>query len=160
MSERERLVDLLRRVHDGDAWHGPSVMAALEGVDAAAARARPVAGAHSIWELALHIVAWRHEVEQRLAGKVPGLPAEGDWPPVPDVDEGWGGTAGLLEASHESIVSAVHALGDDAFDREVGDERQPGLGARVTNAVMLHGLVHHDAYHAGQITILKKGLGL
>ena len=156
MSERDRIVDLLRRVHDGDAWHGPSVMSALEGVDAALARARPIASAHSIWETALHIVAWRHEVERRLAGGTPALPAEGDWPPVPAEDAAWSEVAGKLQASHESAVAAIGAIGDAELERVVGDEREPGLGSGVTVAVMLHGLVHHDAYHAGQISLLKK----
>ena len=35
----------------------------------------------------------------------------------------------------------------------------PGLitpGQRITNAAMLHGLVQHTVYHAGQIALLKR----
>ena len=89
MSEVYRLLDLLQRTHDGDAWHGPSVVAVLDGVDAAAARARPIAAGHTIWETALHILAWRREVEQRIGGKAPTLPECGDWPPMPADDCGF-----------------------------------------------------------------------
>ena len=48
MTTIERLVDQLKRSAEGDAWHGPSVREALDGVTAADAFAHPIAGAHSI----------------------------------------------------------------------------------------------------------------
>src|SRR4051812_8994557 len=51
MKERERLLDMLDRMHDGDAWHGPSVMNIVRTLPAADAEARPLAGAHTIGEI-------------------------------------------------------------------------------------------------------------
>ena len=45
MRETERIAEQLRRAYDGDAWYGPSVRSALEGVDAGLATSRPVPGA-------------------------------------------------------------------------------------------------------------------
>jgi uncharacterized damage-inducible protein DinB len=156
MSERSRLVDLMRRVHDGDAWHGPSVMTSIDGVDAAAARRRPIAAGHTIWEIALHIVGWRQEVTARLSGKAPTLPEIGDWPSVPDDDRWWPEVGELLESSHRALVAAVEVLADADLERPVGDGREEAVGAGVSVAMMLHGVVHHDAYHAGQIGVLRK----
>ena len=78
MTERERVLDMLARVHSGDPWHGPSVMASLDGIDAARASAHPLAGTRSIWEIAQHVIAWRREVTARLRGKAPSTPAAGD----------------------------------------------------------------------------------
>jgi uncharacterized damage-inducible protein DinB len=156
VTEIERLIEVLRRVHDGDAWHGPSVKDALEGVDAATARARPIGQAHSIWEIALHIDAWRREVTARLQGKPPSLPQVGDWPAVPAADEAWDGIGADLDSSHAALVAAVRQLSPDQLEARVGDDREPGLGVGVTVAVMLHGIVQHDAYHAGQIALLKR----
>ena len=75
MTERERVLDMLARVHSGDPWHGPSVMASLDGIDAVRASAHPLAGTHSIWEIAQHVIAWRREVTARLRGKAPSTPA-------------------------------------------------------------------------------------
>jgi hypothetical protein len=58
MKETERIRDQLHRAFAGDAWHGPSVLEILENVTASQAATRPIAGAHSIWELVLHIKAW------------------------------------------------------------------------------------------------------
>ena len=76
MAEIDRLIDELRRDQQADPWHGPSARQVLEGVTAAAAAARPIPGAHSIWELALHIIAWRNEVARRVDGGEPAEPAE------------------------------------------------------------------------------------
>jgi len=68
MTEIERISDQFRRAFDGNAWHGPSVMALLEGVTAAQAAARPIPSAHSIWQLVSHIAAWERACLRRLNG--------------------------------------------------------------------------------------------
>jgi uncharacterized damage-inducible protein DinB len=156
VSEVDRIIDLLQRAHDGDAWHGPSVLAGLAGVNAVAARARPIAAGHTIWEIALHILAWRREVEQRLGGKAPTQPERGDWPLVPVDDGEWGRVVEDLHASHRSLVAAVTRLAEADLERPVGEGREAGLGTGVSVAVMLHGIVAHDVYHAGQIALLRR----
>ncbi len=54
-TERDRIVDQLKRAFEGNAWHGPSVEEVLEGVTAARAAAKPIAGVHTIWEIILHV---------------------------------------------------------------------------------------------------------
>ena len=78
------LRSVLRRSFDGHSWHGPSLADVLDGVDARAALAHPVAGAHSIWELTHHLMAWTREVTRRLEGQPAGMPREGDWPEILD----------------------------------------------------------------------------
>jgi hypothetical protein len=82
-SEPERLELQLRRSFEGGAWHGPSVLEALEGVTPEAAHAHPIAGAHSIWELVLHLGGTYGLVLRRLEGDGAPLTAAEDWPPVP-----------------------------------------------------------------------------
>ena len=156
MDERERLIDLMRRVHDGDAWHGPSVRDAIAGVDAPTARARPVGTAHSIWDIALHIDAWRREVCARLKGKRPSMPHPADWPAAPEDDAQWARIGETLDTSHHALVDAVRGMSPDSLDALVAGPREPGLGTGVTFYTMIHGVVHHDAYHAGQIALLTR----
>ncbi|HYV05863.1 MAG TPA: DinB family protein, partial [Blastocatellia bacterium] len=66
MSEIKRIRSQLRRAFEGEAWHGPSVMELLGDVTAEQAAAHPIAGAHSIWELALHIATWERYVRRRI----------------------------------------------------------------------------------------------
>jgi len=158
MTETERIVDELRRAQDRGAWHGPSAREGLEGITAAAAASHPIPGAHSIWELVLHLTAWRGEVMRRLQGAEPGLPPEGDWPPVGDTsDAAWADACRRLEDSHRQLGEAVARFAEEKLDQPVGRKPpDPALGNVGTYYVMLHGVAQHDAYHMGQVGILKK----
>lgn len=156
-SEPSRILDQLRRSHDGDPWHGSSVMQILDGVTAAQSAWQPPNGAHSIWELVLHMTAWRNEVAARVTGKPAGEPAEGDYPPVGDpTPRRWKAALDALEASHRRLVEVTRGLSDDQLFRTTNDSRDGALGSGATGYELLHGIVQHDAYHGGQIAILKR----
>src|SRR5512146_1101611 len=89
-TEVNRLEEQLRRSLEGEAWHGPSVLELLAGVSAAQAASHPVAGAHSIWELVLHITTDYDLVLRRLAGNGRELRAAEAWPACPEpTEENW-----------------------------------------------------------------------
>ncbi len=158
MSEIERIVDEFRRGHEQGAWHGPSVREGLAGVSASAAASHPIPGAHSIWELVLHITGWRGEVIRRLEGSEPGTPPEGDWPPVGDTSEAaWADALRRLDDSYRRLAGAVLSFAERRLDDKVGREPpDPSLGTVGSYYVMLHGIAQHDAYHMGQVAILRK----
>jgi uncharacterized damage-inducible protein DinB len=157
MTEIERIADELHRAHEADPWHGPSALQVLDGVSAATASARPIPGAHSIWELVLHLIAWRGEVARRLEGGDPAEPAEGDWPSVTETTEAaWARTLARLQESHERLAAAVRRLPETRLDEAVGRPRDAALGTGVTYYVTLHGVAQHDAYHLGQASLLKR----
>jgi uncharacterized damage-inducible protein DinB len=161
MTETARLIDQFDRAHHGDAWHGQPLTEILKGVSADQAAARPPNGAHSIWALVLHITAWRNEVAARGRGKASGDPAEGDWPEVGDPTPArWQDALTALDAAHENLVNAVRDMSDEQLSKPTIDPRYPPLGTGVSHYELFHGVVQHDAYHAGQIAILKKVLGL
>jgi hypothetical protein len=149
------LVDLLRHAWDGDPWHGPSLSAVLQRLDARTAARRPLADRHSPWELVLHLTAWTGEVERRLGGALAGEPAEGDWPAVGDTSQAaWRAALEALAAANRSIVDAVARQPDTRWAERVGDLRDPAAGTGVSYGVMIVGLATHHAYHAGQIALL------
>jgi len=158
MSEVDRIRDQFRRAFDGEAWHGPSVMALLNGVTAEEAAAHPIPGAHSIWELTQHIRAWEGACLRRLNGDTAQLPDQEDWEPVSDFGEAsWEKTKQNLRDTHERLLQAIATVGDSRLDQPIIDHPEiPFSSVYVT----LHGGVQHDLYHAGQIAILKKALGL
>jgi uncharacterized damage-inducible protein DinB len=157
MTEIPRIVDQLEREHEGDPWHGSPLRAILEGIDAARAAARPLPSAHSIWELVLHMTSWKNETARRLAGAVACMPVEGDWPDVGDpTDERWQAALARLESAHDGLIAAVKALPDTRLYEPTNDTRSAPLGTGVSYYVLLHGIVQHDVYHAGQISLLKK----
>lgn len=159
-AERARIVDELRRAWDGDPWHGDPVRRVLDGIRAEDAAARPLANAHGVWQIVLHMTAWTREVARRLRDRVAREPADGDWPEVPRGGAGeWAAAVDALARAHAELVEAVAAFPPEELDEVVGEERDRPLGAGVSYAVMLHGLAQHHAYHAGQIALLRKSFG-
>ncbi len=157
--ETDRIVDQLQRAYDGDAWYGPSVRAALEGVDARQAADRPEPTAHTICEIVLHMTAWTREVTRRLRVGIARDPEEGDWPAATAVgDDDWRAIVAALDAATEELARAISALDDGQLEDRIGDVRDRALGSGVSRYVTLHGLIQHHVYHAGQISLLKKAV--
>ena|SRR6187399_1985895 len=158
-NEADRLIDQLRRAHDGDPWHGSPVRAILDGVTHTQAAARPIPGAHSIWELVLHMAGWRNEVARRATGQPVAEPEGGDYPKVGEPTAArWDTALEVLDAAHRNLVEVARTIGDEQMLRPTIDPRNRPLGTGVTYYELLHGIVQHDAYHAGQIALLKKML--
>lgn len=159
MREAERLADLVARVVEGDPWHGSNVLAQLAGLSAIDAARHPVDGAHSIWELVLHMTGWCDEVRARLDGAPAGEPANGDWPVVHDVSPAaWAAATAALVASHRALAGAIRRAGDAVLETPVRDPRNPPTGTGLSHYLTLHGAVHHAVYHAGQIALLRRAL--
>lgn len=150
MKEIERIREQLERAFAGAAWHGPGVLEVLENVTASQAAAKPVVGAHSIWELVLHIKAWEDACRRRLSGDRAELSDEEDWPQVDETsDEAWQSTLTALRENHQKFSDAIASVDESRLD-------DPILEGMNTVYATLHGAVQHDLYHAGQIAILKK----
>ena len=150
MSETARISDQLHRAFHGRAWHGDSLFKILNGVTPAQAAAHPVANAHSIWELVLHIAAWDGVVHRRLAGETVTVTSKQNFPPVKVTSKiTWRQTLEHVGQVHDELVDAVVVFPDS----RLGD-RVPGKGHNIYH--MLHGAVQHELYHAGQIALLKK----
>jgi len=150
MKETERIADQLSRAFAGPAWHGSSLRELLADVDAKRAAARP-AGAHSVWEVVLHIAAWDAAMRRRLAGERAEIyQTDLDWPKVFDTSEtAWQQTLAQLTQAHDELRQAITELDEARLD-------EPILEGMPSVYVSLHGVIQHDLYHAGQIAVLLK----
>ncbi|HEU0176915.1 MAG TPA: DinB family protein [Blastocatellia bacterium] len=153
MTETHRINSQLKRAQEGQAWHGPSLRELLDGVTAEQAAAKPIPNAHSVWELVNHIIAWEQIARKRLEGaEETAIPDEVNFPPVTDASEAaWKATLQSLEASHRGLRDSIKKI-DDAKLEVIAP------GTSYSNYVLLHGLIQHDLYHAGQIALLKKSM--
>lgn len=153
MSRGQVVAASIERSVSGPMWHGPSLMDLIGDVSADHAGEHPIDGGHSIWELVLHMTAWTEITRERLAGSAKGEPTpEEDWPPVSDRSpEAWRSAVERMKEAHRELATEVAKLGDSDL---IG--RVPGKDHSVLT--MIHGIVEHDAYHGGQIAILKRAL--
>jgi hypothetical protein len=69
-----------------------------------------------------------------------------------------GAAAAALGESLEELARAVESLPPAGLDRRVGTLGDRSLGTGVSCREMIHGLVQHNAYHSGQIALLRKAL--
>ena len=159
MKEPTFVMKQLRRMKEGRAWHGPSLDEAVAGVTFELAERRLAPGSHSIYELTHHVGAWTGEVLARLRGRAAQLPDEGDWPADPPTPERWDAAKTRLDETHAALLREIGTLDEARLAERVASSDDPALGGGTTVLGMLHGLVQHDAYHVGQIILIRRALG-
>jgi uncharacterized damage-inducible protein DinB len=152
MTEPERLEQQLRQSFEGEAWHGPSLREALDGVTPEEAARHPIPGAHSIWELVLHLASTYSLVLRRLNGDATDLSPEEDWPTVEaPTPENWTAALNVLRSLNEQLRVAVRRFNPDALDQLMGNLRYSAYSQFI-------GVTQHDLYHAGQVVLLRRAL--
>ncbi|HYR68430.1 MAG TPA: DinB family protein [Candidatus Dormibacteraeota bacterium] len=152
MNEVKHLAEQHRRALEGGAWHGPALLEVLRGVTAKRAAERPIRTVHSIWEILLHIEAWDRVVLGRLTGHPIDLSDEENWPDVRDVSPAaWRRAVASMKSTHQKLNRQIAKLTPARLDIGYGPRK------RYKMFRLVHGVVHHELYHAGQIAILKKG---
>lgn len=158
MPDRDRLLDSLRRVHDGTPWHGPSRADVLRDITAREAAYRASADSHTLWEIVLHMRSWTEEVLRRARGAVPAEPARGDWPAMPAKmnDDTWRETLASLDAAHDALIAFVATMSEDARASRVADRPGDPENSGITQRAMIRSLAEHDVYHTGQLAVLKR----
>ena len=153
MTDPKELARLVRQAVTGPMWHGPSIAEALGGINYVAANSRSVAGAHSIWEIALHIASWADIARTRLGEQIMRDPVRSkDWPPVPAP------SPATWRQAVEQIGSAYDALATHLEWMKPEDLQRIVPGRDYTVETMIRGVIEHGVYHAGQVAILKKAL--
>jgi uncharacterized damage-inducible protein DinB len=154
MTEIERITQQLKAAVEGEAWHGPSVKETLQGVTPEQASVRPVDGAHSIWEIVLHISGWMRVAVSRMQGIKTPQPEQGDWPELRSATAAtWNQTLETMQKNYEELKTAISKLSEEDLTKPVFDI--PNY-----NYVLLHGIIQHNLYHAGQMAMLRKALKL
>lgn len=158
MREAPRIAQLSASVLEGHPWHASSAAGVLRGITADEAMARPLKDCHTIIEIVLHMTSWAEEVRARLDGTPAGTPATGNWPsPARVAATSWADARRGLLAAYRALEDTIRRQPDAKLDRPVNDPRTPsGLGDTVYATA--HGIIHHAAYHAGQIAMLKKAI--
>ncbi len=151
----------LQRIFEGPAWHGASVKASLKGVDHEEAQLRAGPGRAAIWEIALHLAYSRHRVMGRLTkaagGKSSRFPRSlrtSWWPALPGrlTETAWRGDLDLLDEYQALLLETIHSTPATVLAR-----RRAGTPHTLGGEVL--GVVHHDAYHAGQVRLIRLAAG-
>jgi uncharacterized damage-inducible protein DinB len=124
---------------------------AVSDLPAEAAAWKPEPGVHSIWELVNHLAFWKEIVARRIGGAP--LTSERFDNKATFGQAGdpatWALVRERLFAAHRACREAVLALAEADLEQPLPGERQP-------LKELIAGLNRHDAYHVGQIALLRK----
>lgn len=150
---------VIENAYRGKGWQGPTLSGALRGVTPAEALFRPARSRKCIWDHVRHAAYWKYAVAALLEREVLGVAepepfplSPSNWPhlPAPADSAAWKRDRALLEKMHERVLQAVSALDLDHLDRRPSPRHKLPLAGYVA------GIAAHDAYHCGQIQLLKR----
>lgn len=137
---------------DGDPWIDVSLMGLLQDIEPTSA-AQNNGNFNSIWQLTQHLVLWRLAIFNRMQGVSQPSPNHNYILPVVEAsNKAWKKLLTELASSQKALIGFMKTLDDEQLDNI-------WPGKHYTVYELLHGLLQHDAYHMGQIALLKKGLG-
>lgn len=137
-------------------WIVP-VAKALEGLSAEQAAWVPPSGGLSIWQLVNHMYYYNHRISQRMQGITSGSAAESNVAT-------FGGTGDATdEAGWNDLVRSTTELAEK-LRTQLATLQQSNLDAQYLNTEDTWGhtlsqWILHDAYHAGQIVLLRRQQG-
>jgi len=145
MSDLSKIAETLKQTYNGDAWHGPSVMATLSNLSGDEARAK-IGNGHSIIEIVSHMTSWRNFAIQKLTGHDSfDVSEKANFPTEPD----WNVVLKKLNESQEELLNALTRFTEEKLQDQVP-------GRKYSYYKLLHGIIHHDLYHLGQIVMITK----
>lgn len=147
-------------------WHGPTLLGSIRGISPADALFTPRPLKHNIWQIVLHAAYWKYAVCYRISklplafpqlptdanGKLhfPRSPSNCPKPPHKPELKAWRADIELLKLYHSALSGAVERLTDKQL------ESIPPGGKSWKLRGIIAGAAAHDAYHTGQIQILKR----
>lgn len=146
-TEVQSLLALLTKTFEKGAWHGPTVKETLGGISPGDAFNR-LPNTHSIIELVTHMAVWRDYVTRKLKGDLAyKVTDELNFPATKTWDE----ALMDLDKSQVDLLAAIEANAPTDLSTQVPWTTDP-----FTYYTILHGVIHHDLYHIGQINLIKK----
>ena len=153
MKETERIASLMQSLYNGSPWIDVNLRDSLSGITAAEAARKLSPQMNSIWEILHHLIKWRQNVLKRIQGKVMTTPSHNYFEPVSDQSEkAWQKSLQLLEKSQHEWIWLLSNFSSADFKTIYPVNR-------LNYYEHIHGIIQHDAYHLGQINLLKKLIG-
>lgn len=150
--EGARIAKLFSDWYNKNPWSYVKLTDILQDVSAEQAAKRCIPGANTIWQLVQHCLGWRENVLRKMQGEIFTSPDDNYLAYPDDVSsQAWESLLARL-ANNEKNWQTFLANTDDAF---LNAGYKPSKN-EFTNYEVIHGLLHHDNYHFGQITMLKK----
>ena len=147
-----KLAEQIKEAYEGEPWFGKSATQLLLDTLESEAFEQPT-GQHSILELVWHMINWKSFVINRLRkddSQSLQTFEELDWRSLDHTDKNlWQQGLQLFHQTHNELVEVLQQQTDDLLI-------EPVAGRNYKYHTLLHGILHHDVYHLGQIAYIQK----
>lgn len=152
MSETTRIAQLFADWHDQKPWTEITLMGILADITPEMAAAHPIPGANSIWQLVQHCLGWRDNVLRKLQGEEFKSPEDNYLSEPTDTSaDAWNQLLAALAQNNLAWQHFLQSLPDESLDNGYAPAQHA-----FTQYAVIHGILHHDNYHIGQVLMLKK----
>ncbi len=149
MKERERLVQLFKDHYNGSPWLDVNIAEHLDDITHVEASKR-VGECNTIWQITYHMMHWRKQNAKRLKGKIAPAPSHNFIIDIDDTSaEAWEKLKVDFNKTHMSFIKFLFTIEEIEFDKIYTPNGH-------TYYEHIQGILIHDAYHLGQILLLKK----
>jgi hypothetical protein len=148
--DRALLLRVVEEAYDRSTWNGTNLRSSIRRLAPGVVDWKADGARHDIVEIVLHCAYWKYAVRRRLTGEKRGsfaLPGT-DWftPERPLAPAAWKRAVALLDDEHERLCEAIASA--RAGLRYASRNRRE-------HARQLFGVAMHDAYHTGQVNLIK-----
>jgi uncharacterized damage-inducible protein DinB len=151
-TEIKRIVKAIEANIYGKPWFGNNLISQLNGIDACKATFIPSRLNHSIAEILMHMMAWRKFVIEKIKGNeaYEVWETDLDWVAIPNLsEEAWQNLLTQLSENQATLINIISEKASEILDDKVD-------GRNYNFRLLLNGIVQHDIYHIGQISIIRK----
>ncbi|HEY1869684.1 MAG TPA: DinB family protein [Chitinophagaceae bacterium] len=150
--EVEYIVTTLHSILQDKPWYGQPIMKILQVEDSSILYKKPNENSHSLIELLYHMNTWAEFTLKRLVkDEEKNLEAfeKLDWREIDPIEHTWEKGVAQFKVTHDLIIELLESKDDTLLSEKVD-------GREYNFRFLLHGLIQHDIYHAGQIAYVKK----
>jgi len=140
----------MKMIYEGNSWHA-SLRDLLRSVTAEQAAWRPEQGGHTIHEILNHLTYSATEVTSRFRTGEAGWDEAASWVTTPPAftDAEWESAIARHEVARDALAAAINNLSEEALSAKRND-------GRPSFRDMAQQVIHHEAFHAGQIALLRR----
>lgn len=150
MTQQAQLQKLLDDLYNGSPWIDVNFTDTLNEITAKEAATKPFPHFNSIWEIVNHVISWRETLLKRIQGEEIESPEDNYFSYIPDrTESAWEKTKEHFKASQQQWTKALKKMKKKDLD-------EMDIAGKYSVFDLVNGIIQHDAYHLGQIRLLRK----
>jgi len=154
----ENIITQLREIQEGKNWVGTNFEKRLDVIHEHEAFIRPLPDLHSVAEIISHLTVWRKETILKIKTGKGSITedSEQNWLPNDKLREiGWRKIRTEYGKSLSEVIELLKLKQDSFLEEKYYDT---DFKDYYEYRFVIHGMLHHDIYHLGQLGIIIKFL--